>query len=318
MSGVLAIGRAPGPYLDRIPHVLVAAPEEVVDAPATMHAFISDGLGEEGVALILLPEALAAPAGRTIATVSSALGSPALLTHATALPPLAGDVLVTLAAALVEPLGGVEQVAAVLPLLEHQILQYTWLSSLSKLRDPAPTVWQHARSSLPGTAWLVSSWPEPLVQQLQDDAVVRVPSPAQQVGVAAADLGGDTTWIDTRIVPHLPDVVGVAVPPPPDTAQWWGSKRVTQIAVYPRDVTLLADALRPHLDPGTCSWCRRRVGAPMCPWCHLPRSGLTRSDIDVETPVVGGVYSSVPDGTRSSGGAATQRDRKHKKTEASR
>ncbi len=51
---------------------------------------------------------------------------------------------------------------------------------------------------------------------------------------------------------------------------------MTQVVVYPRSVEALAHGLLTHLDPGRCRWCRREVGSTVCPWCQLPRSGLTR------------------------------------------
>jgi hypothetical protein len=190
---------------------------------------------------------------------------------------LAADVLVTLAAALVNPLGGPAVVAAALPILERQLLQLTWLPSIARLTDPAPSVWQHARSALPGTSWLVTNWPQPAIRLLDHDDPPPMPrvSDTRVVGLAVADLDGDTSWIAPFVSSRLPQAVATTVHAPGDTAAWWGSRRVTQAVLYPRAIAPLADALRTSLDVGTCRWCRRLVGAATCPWCRLPRDGTT-------------------------------------------
>lgn len=275
MSGVVALGPHAGPFLERPVHVVHADPALVLaDLPA-LYDLLRGQLAQAGPSVVIYPSTLGGRAPRALATVRAALDGAPLLWHATDLPPLAADVLVTLAGALERPLGGAHVVAAVLPLLEQQLVQLTWVPSVARLRDPAPSVWQHARSVAPGSSWLVTSWPEPAVRRLDPTAPPALPRSSQQVGVALADLDGEVGWVGPAMA-QLPDAVGVQVAPPDGTADWWGCRRVTQVVVHPRSVDALAGALTRHVDPGPCSWCRRDVGSATCPWCQLPRSGLTR------------------------------------------
>ncbi|CAN5247975.1 hypothetical protein BH23ACT9_BH23ACT9_10750 [soil metagenome] len=285
MNGVIALGRHAGPFLPAPIHVVHVDPAEVLGDLGAMHDLLSHQLAVQQPLLVIYPATLGDAPARAISTVRAALDGAPLLWHATGLPPLAADVLVTLAAALHEPLGDAAVVAAALPLLEQQIVHLAWVPSVTGLRAPAPTVWQHARSMAPGGSWLVSSWPEPGIHRLGSGDLPALPSPAQEVGVVVADLDGDLTWITPTVMAHMPAAVGVQVEPPADSAAWWGCRRVTQVVVYPRSVEQLARALRGHLDPGPCGWCRRTVGSRICPWCELPRNGLTRL-VEAEQPGV--------------------------------
>lgn len=107
-----------------------------------------------------------------------------------------------------------------------------------------------------------------------------MPQPTQPVGAVVADLAGDTGWIKPTVLDHFPGIQAIQVDPPADSPSWWGCRRVTQVVVYPRSVDQMSAALDARLDPGECRWCRRLSGEAICPWCHLPRSGVTR----LETP----------------------------------
>ncbi|HUG85192.1 MAG TPA: hypothetical protein VMM13_11545 [Euzebya sp.] len=278
MNGVIALGRHAGPFLDQPIHAVHVDPQVVLGDLSVMHTMLTQQLAVQGPLVVIYPARLGDAPAKALSTVRTALDGAPILWHATTLPPLAADVLVTLAAALHGPLGGSAVVSAALALLERQIVHLTWLSRVSGLTEPAPTVWQHAQSALPHTSWLVSSWPQPTIRRLALDDPPPVPRPSQEVGVVLADLDGDVSWVSPVVTRRLAQAVGLEVPPPTDTAAWWGAKRVTQVVLYPRSVDLLAAALRPHLDPGSCSWCRRMVGSEICPWCGLPRNGLTRLD----------------------------------------
>lgn len=281
MNGVVALGRQAGPFLEDPVHVVHVDPDVVLGDLAALHEVLGEQLTLQDSLVVIYPARLGDAPARALSTVRSALGSASVLWHATHLPPLAADVLVTLAGALHGHLGGVAEVIAALEVLEAQLIHLTWVPSVSGLTEPAPSVLQHARSALPGTSWLVSSWPEPSIRHLSADDPPPIPRPTQPVGVAMADLDGERQWVTEVVTPHLADAVGVEVDPPWDTVQWWGTKRVTQVVLYPRSIPALTGALATHIDPGLCTWCRRWVGSTTCPWCELPRSGVTRQDDSV-------------------------------------
>lgn len=299
MNGVVALGRHAGPFLDEPVHVVHVDPDAVLDDLAALHEVVAEQLALQPSIVVVYPDRLGDAPARALSTVRTALGAAPVLWHATRLPPLAADVLVTLAGALHGPLGGVAEVAAALPVLESQLVHLTWLPTVSGLTEPSPSVVQHARSALPGASWLVTSWPDPAVRRLTADDPPPLPRPAQPIGVALADLDGERRWVVDLVGPQLPDAAGVEVDPPADSARWWGAKRVTQVVLYPRSIEALAQALRPHIDPGPCAWCRRWVGSAECPWCALPRSGAPRQE------VAGGTSDGVVfAGAEGTGGAA--------------
>ncbi|MGI9018590.1 MAG: hypothetical protein ACR2HR_16055 [Euzebya sp.] len=276
MNGVVALGRHSGPFLERPTHVVHVDPEPVLADLSMMHVMLQEQLNLQESLVVVYPSRLGGTPARALSTVRAAMNGPPILWHATDLPPLAADVLVTLAGALSTTLGGAPMVAAALKILELQLVHITWVPSVARLSDPAPTVWQHAKSALPHTSWLVSSWPEPSIRRLDLEDLPPVPRTTQEIGIAMADLGGDVSWVEPVIGTNLPAAVGVQVEPAPDTSAWWGCKQVSQVVLYPRSIDVLTGLLSTKLHAGVCTWCQRMVGDEICPWCELPRSGVTR------------------------------------------
>ncbi len=295
MSGIIAVGRRGGPFLDApTPVVAVPATIERADLPQ-LHRTVAGQIDAAGGALVLYPAVGAEPTLRRIQTVRAALGSPPLMVHELTAPPLAAEVVVTLAAGLAGRLGDLALVAAALPILERQLVTLTWLPRVTGLSDPSPTLWQHTRSLLPGASWLVTSWPEPAVLPVAEDGLPPLPQPSQEVGIAVADHDGRAAWLVEAIQAQLPSSAVVAVDGMPDAPTWWGSRRLTEAVIYPRALGPLVDALLDWLDPGTCAWCRRRVGSSLCPWCGLPRSGVTRQGAPDDLPAIGELLSPAPE-----------------------
>ncbi len=281
MNGVVALGRHAGPFLDQTTHVVHIDPGTVTDL-AGMHTMVREQVSLQGAIVVVYPTTLGAAPERLLRTVRTAMNGPPVLWHATGLPPLAADVMVTLAGALSERIGGAAIIAAALGILERQLIHLTWVPSVAGLTDPAPTLWQHALSALPNTSWIISSWPEAGVWRLASGEVPPIPRPTQDVGVVVADLSGNIEWIRPTVTSQLPDAIAIQVDPPADTAIWWGCKQATQVVLYPRSVEQLTDALLDRLDPGECRWCRRLSGDQICPWCQLPRSGVTKLETHEE------------------------------------
>ncbi|MEE8602154.1 hypothetical protein [Euzebya tangerina] len=274
MSDVIGIGRRTGPFLADPVHVVHVDPEDIAGDLVAVFDMVKYHVDRDGQILMVFPDRLAPEIETPLRIVRSSLGARGVLMHATTLPPLAADVLMTLLAAVRPQVPNVAALAAALPMLEQQILHFTWLSSVAGLTHPAPSVGQHARSLLPGGSWMVRSWPELAVERFDLSKPFEVPRASQEVGVALADLDGDRSWIDPLVGTHIANPVSVEVEPSADARTWWGCDRVAQLVLYPRDIDRVVSALAGVLDIGRCRWCGETVGSATCPWCRLPRGGM--------------------------------------------
>src|SRR5262249_61834321 len=59
--------------------------------------------------------------------------------------------------------------------LESQLHAVTWLGSVTGLKKPAPTLGQHVASLTPGSAFAVSSYPEPAVHKISATQAIPLP-----------------------------------------------------------------------------------------------------------------------------------------------
>jgi hypothetical protein len=220
--------------------------------------------------LVLHPGWSAEPTLQRLQTIRSALADQRLAIYGSSLPPLAGSVLCSLAAALAPGAPSAGALCGVLPRLERQLVSVTWLSRLSHLRDPAPTVAQHAASLLPGTAFAVTSWPEPAIKQLKPkDAEVTIPTPQGAVGLVVAARDGDMDWVRQHVVRKVRDPRVLEVESSPLAKEWWGPGGVVECVLYPLDVWHLASRVSRHLSLRPCRWCAQPVATTPCPYCGL-------------------------------------------------
>lgn len=225
---------------------------------------------EEGHELLVVyPAWSAEPTLQRLQTVRSALDTQRVAAYASSATPLAGAVLVSLAAALgaIEPSAG--GLVGAMPRLERQLVTVTWLSRLSGLTEPNPTVWEHAVSLLPWTAFVVSSWPEPAIHRLGKDVTVPVPTPRGKVGVAIAQQDADMDWVRESVVRKLRQPVVTEVEPSPLARRWWGTGKLAECVLYPLDIEATAAAVSKGLTLRPCQWCGHEVAASPCAYCGL-------------------------------------------------
>ena len=104
--------------------------------------------------------------------------------HVTSLPPLAATALASLASSLGPRLPSAGLLASALPGLSEQLHLITWLGSVTGLKHPAPSLGQHVSSLTPGSAFGISSFPEPAVHKIQQGQA-SVPLPQARATLAA-------------------------------------------------------------------------------------------------------------------------------------
>ena len=170
--------------------------------------------------------------------------------------------------------------ASLLPELEARLHAFTWLGSVTGLSTPAPSFAQHLASLAPGSAFGVSSYPEPSVSRLRRDGpTVPLPELAGPHRLVVAPRGGDVDWVLRTLNPAL----GNARRAPRSSRrrggpEWWGTAKLVESVAIPLDVERLAGELVAGLDPWTCRWCRELVARSPCPLCgHRGRPARRRA-----------------------------------------
>ena len=276
-------------------------PERLLDAEGRIDAFLEppgqeqvavlveavrSGLEAGGSVIAITPEWIGRDAIARVAMVRTMLDTHRLALYETALPPLAATVLASLASAAAPHAPSTGVLASLLPELEAELYVYTWLASVTGLATPAPSFGQHVASIMPGSAFGVTSWPEPAVHRLHGDGPgVPVPQLARPARLVLAPRAGRTDWLTDAVNPALGGLELRRVEPTPGGASWWGTSKLVEGVAYPIDVEALVGELVARLDPWTCRWCRELVARSPCPLCgHRGRPARRRAPAPAPPP----------------------------------
>jgi hypothetical protein len=281
-----------------MPTVLVFGikPERLVDSEGRIDAFLEppsqeqaetlveavrSGVEAGGHVLAIVPQWLKGDGLLRLQMVESALDDESLTIHETPLPPLAAAVLASLASATAPYLPSRGVLVSLLPELEAELHVFTWLGSVSGLSTPAPSLSQHLASLTPGSAFGVSSYPEPTVHRLGRELpgvpLPRIDRPAR---LAVSDHGGDGAWIQA-VNAALGNLEVRQVEPTPNGPSWWGTGKLVESVAFPVDVDALGHELVNAADPWTCRWCRELIARSPCPMCgHRGRAPRRRAPGD--------------------------------------
>jgi hypothetical protein len=268
-------------------------PERLLDSEGRIDAFLEppgqeqvgvlveavrSGLQAGGSVIAIAPEWIGRDAIARVAMVRSMLDTHRLAVYETALPPLAATVLASLTSACAPYAPSTGVLASLLPELEAELHVFTWLASVTGLSTPAPSFGQHVASLTPGSAFAVSSWPEPSVHRLRGDgAGVPVPELTRPARLVVAPQIERTDWVTGVISPALGGLEVRRVEPTPGGPTWWGTSKLVEAVAYPLDVQALVGELVARLDPWTCRWCRELVARSPCPLCgHRGRPARRR------------------------------------------
>ena len=274
----------PGPPAER-PVVLVFGlrPERLLDSEARIDAFLeppgadqigvlvealSSGLQAGGHVIAIAPDWAGPAAVERLQMARSMLDTHRIAVHETGLPPLAATVLASLASACgaYTPSAGV--LASLLPELEAELHVITWLGSVAGLSTPTPSFGQHLASLTPGSAFAVSSYPEPAVHRIGGSrAAVPLPRLERPSRLVVAPRDGDAAWLRDVVNPALGGLEAREIEPTPGGQKWWGTGKLVEAVAYPVDVERLTEELTAALDPWVCRWCRELIARSPCPLC---------------------------------------------------
>lgn len=234
-------------------------------------AMLQDLVADDAEAVVIYPSWLPEPTPRHLHTARSALGDVGMALYASELPPLAGNVFVSLVAALAPLARSSGALVSGLERIEAQLLVVAWLFRVSGLNDPAPSLWQHALSWLPWTAFGVSSWPEPSIRVLRaKDRDVSLPAVASgALRLAVANRDGDLGWVREAVAPALGTLTIDETAATSLGPGWWGTRRLVEVVAYPADIDMLASRLD-RIETAPCRSCGREAAvAGSCGFCDL-------------------------------------------------
>lgn len=249
-----------------------AALESLIDS-------LAGPLGHPAATIVIYPRRSPEPARQRLETVQLALGR-RLAFYPTDLPPLGAAVLAGLAAALALELPSAGMLLGALPVVERELVWVTWLANVRGLREPTPSLRQHAVSYLPRRTFAVASWPEPTIHVLTR-VRRRIPLPEllHEFNLVTAPRDGDEAWIST-VAQELGSPPTRQFEPTPSGPEWWGTDHLVEAVAYPIDLPALARHAAAGLSAPACRWCRMPVVASPCPFCGDAVHGHTRESLD--------------------------------------
>lgn len=184
--------------------------------------------------------------------------------HRCALSPLGISALVQAARSLAEEIPAA-RVHDLLPQLESSIRCFAVLSSVSKLRDPNPSLLQHMRSWWPSTRFLVEAGGAVHRFRPQSKGDPVGPQPVESPSVLLVAGGEDEAREERteRLVCGLSATSSLARQVP--AHMWWGTKPLAEYCLAPIDLHGIItghEAVARH-----CRWCREGTSAHPCHLC---------------------------------------------------
>ena len=229
---------------------------------------LASGIKAGGAVIAIVPDWFAPEALRRLEMARALLDTGRVAIHVTSLPPLAATALASLASSLAPRLPSAGLLASALPGLSDQLHQITWLGSVTGLKHPAPSIGQHAWSLTPGSAFAVSSHPEPAVHKVQSgQPSVPLPRVVRPSRLAISARNGDEGWIAGPVNAALGNLPIIRVEPTPGGQEYWGTGKVVEAVVVPADAGGLAQELLQSVDAWSCRWCGELIARSPCPLC---------------------------------------------------
>jgi hypothetical protein len=239
---------------------------------------LRSGIKAGGHVIAIVPDWFPPEGLRRLEMARALLDTDRVSIHVTDLPPLAATALASLASSLAPRLISAGLLASMLEPLQTQLQTVTWLGSVTGLKHPAPSLGQHVASLTPGSAFAVSSHPEPAVHKIQNgQAELPLPPVHRPSHLAIAARNGDDGWLAGPVNEKLGGLPVVRLEPTPGGASWWGTSKLAEGVIVPVDVDALAREIAQGADSWACRWCGELIARSPCPMCgHRARPRRTR------------------------------------------
>lgn len=228
---------------------------------------IAGPLRADRAVIVVIGDWLPEEALRGVHTVHSLLQTDRVAVHVTGLPPLAASVLAALAGALAPKAPSAGALAGALETIAGELYVLSWTGSVAGLRHPSVSLFHHARSLLPGSAFGVGLQPEAFVRPISRDPSVPLTAPEHPLELLVAPTeSAELTWILEYVAPALGNVPVRELPATMHGPEWWGSSRLAEVVGVPSSLDWLADVA--FASPAVpCTWCGEPILAAPCPFC---------------------------------------------------
>ena len=228
---------------------------------------LRSGIAAGGYVIAIVPEWFPPDGLKRLEMARTLLDTDKVAIHMTKLPPLAATALASLASCLAPRLISAGLLASMLEPLESQLHAVTWLGSVTGLKHPAPSLGQHVASLTPGSAFAVSSYPEPAVHKIGTAQAIPLPQITRPSHLAIASRNGDDAWLSGPVNQALGGLPVVKLEPTPQGASWWGTGKLAEGVICPVDVDRLASEIAQGAEPWACRWCGELIARSPCPMC---------------------------------------------------
>jgi hypothetical protein len=229
---------------------------------------LRSGIEAGGTVVAIVPEWFPPEGRRRLEMARVLLDTDRVAVHVTRLPPLAATALASLASSLAPRLLSAGLLASVLEGLETQIHAITWLGSVAGLKHPAPSLGQHVGSLAPGTAYAVTSAPQPAVHRIRQGVEgVPLPRVERPSRLVVAARNGDEAWLTDAVGQALGGLPVVRLEPTPQGPAYWSTQKLVEGVVCPVDVDALAAEIMQTAEAWACRWCGELIARSPCPLC---------------------------------------------------
>lgn len=240
-------------------------PLRIAGPPASIDEALRSVAGS-GPALVIVDEREATAQEQLVSHARAASTFSDVTIHRSRLSPLGVSALVQAARSLAEELPAA-RVHDLLPRIETSIRCFAVLSTVSKLRDPNPSLLQHMRSWWPTTRFLVEAGGtvHRFRPQSTTDPLGSPSAGTPSVLLVAGEDGAVQNERTGRIVRGLGAASAMAKQIPAHT--WWGTKPIAEYCLAPLDLHGIITCHSAEARHWHCPWCRESTSAHPCRLC---------------------------------------------------
>jgi hypothetical protein len=224
-----------------------------------------------GHVIVVCAQTVSAAVRRRLHTVRSLLETDRIAVFEPPLPPLGLAVLARqlrqLASCDLSP--GV--LASAGRLLVHYLHCGALLGSVARLDRVPVGLKSHAKSWMPGSRFGVLAHPEPQLVRIGPEAALTGPDFGTWLLIAKGQVPAD--WVTTTLAPAW-NVLGLRETPlPADSADWWGTGKLTEFCAFLPDLSVLYQLVT-SVRQTRCHWCGIDVIGDRCVFCSATPPAL--------------------------------------------
>ena len=217
-----------------------------------------------GHVIVVCSQAVPASVERRLHTVRGLLETDRIALFRPPLPPLGIAVLARQLRQLASCDLGAGVLASAGRLLTHYIHAGALLGSVARLDRVPVDLKAHARSWVPGSQFGVVAHPEPQLVRIGPEAALAGPEFGTSLLVARGQLPSD--WVTGTLAPswRVQGLRETALPA--ESADWWGTGRLTEFCAYLPDLSVLYQLVT-SVRQSACHWCGIDVIGDRCVFC---------------------------------------------------